>query len=440
MKRRFLLTLSIIVYLGTQAQTPTVLWTETFSSGSAARGTLAHNYPADMTGNWAQTNLGTQGSAANQWYVSGEECGTPAGLCGSVCSNSNASLHVSAIGGLCGMADCGAAYDATNNTNVTNRRIESPIIDCGNYQSVSISFDYIAAQGDFPNDQAKVVYSCNGGSTWQDLPGGSPLPASPCCLCSDPFLCLFANICCGGVGACTGLDQGRWTNINIPLPACVNNNSNFRFGFVWQNNGDGVGTDPSFAVDDIELRYDFFLPEIELTFSGEVWGNKIRLQGKSADWKTGNRYLLEKKAKDGALIFLTEKEAGPEVFETIDVQPSIGLNSYKLSMLDEEGRMLGHQWTEVFFDERQSLAIKLAPQPLPAGGLLQVKFSTPISSAFSYQIFDTKGRELTNRTHLPSAAISQVALATETSSPGIYFLRLTSFQGDFSFVERFIVR
>lgn len=428
----------MMTVLACQAQT--VFWTESFSGGSAARGTLSNNYPSDMTGSWGQSNVGTQGSAANQWYVSGEECGTPVGLCGSACPNANASLHISATGGLCGTPDCGAAYDATNSTNITNRRVESPIIDCGNYQSVSLSFDYIAAQGDFPNDQAKVVYSCNGGNTWQDLPGGSPLTASLCCLCSDPFLCLFTNICCGGIGTCSGLDQGRWTNINIPLPACANNNPNFQFGFVWQNDGNGVGTDPSFAVDDIELRYDFFLPEVALDFWGEVWGNTINLQASSKDWHLGDRYVLEKRAEDGTLIFVTETQTEPTPFENVDVAPVVGLNVYKLSMLDEEGKSLGHQWIEILFEKNQSLAIKLAPQPLAAGKSLQVRFSSPLSSPFMYQVFDIKGREMASSKITPVTFISQTEISIPASTPGLYFLRITSLTGDFSFAERFIVR
>lgn len=432
-------TLLLMFCLELEAQT--TFWTESFSSGSAARGTLADGYPSDMIGSWALTNLGTQGDSANQWYVSGEECGTPAGLCGSACPNANASLHVSAIGGLCGTPDCGAAYNATNTNNViTNRRIESPLIDCGNYQNVSLSFDYIAAQGDSPNDQVKVVYSCNGGTSWQDLPGGSPLTASSCCLCSDPFLCLFTGLCCGGVGTCTGLDQGQWTNINIPLPACVNNNPNFRFGFVWQNDGNGVGTDPSFAVDDIEVRYDFFLPEVALNFSGEVWGNHIRLQAHSRDWYRGDRFTVAKETENGETSFLTEQETTSEPFELLDRKPMIGLNRYKLSLLDEEGQSLGHQWIEIGFDGSESFSIKLAPQPLPSGELLQVIFSSPVSTPFMYQVFDIKGREIINHNFVPATSISQMTIPTQNASSGMYFLRITSLEGDFSFAERFVLR
>lgn len=430
---QFLLMLSV-------SQAQTTFWTESFSGGSAARGTLAHNYPSDMNGSWTMTNLGTQGSAANQWYVSGEECGTPAGLCGSACPNSNASLHISAIGGLCINPDCGAAYNATDSTNSTSRRIASPIIDCGNYQSVSLSFDYIAAQGDMPSDQAKVVYSCNGGSTWQDLPGGSPLAASACCLCSDPFLCLFTGLCCGGFGTCTGLDQGQWTNINIPLPACVNNNTQFRFGFVWQNDGDGLGTDPSFAVDDIELKYDFFLPEIELLLAGSIEHQRIHLRGEAAEWLPDYRFVLEKQSAVGARSSISSQAATSSSFEAVDFHPQHGLNVYKLSLLGQDGRELGNQWIEIFFEQRNQLSIQLAPQPLPEGKPLLVNFSMPVSEAFTYEIFDAQGQKIRNGIENPASPLSQTILSVNNLASGMYFLHLHSLKGDFFLAERFIIR
>ncbi|MDB3907849.1 hypothetical protein N9355_10295, partial [Crocinitomicaceae bacterium] len=101
---------SILLMMALLSASPSfsqVIWTEDFSAGSAARGTSAVGYPASAGGAWSQTITGAEGGSANQWYVSGEECGNAPGNCGSACSNADASLHVSAIGGLCGIPDCG---------------------------------------------------------------------------------------------------------------------------------------------------------------------------------------------------------------------------------------------------------------------------------------------------------------------------------------------
>ncbi len=48
--------------------------------------------------------------------------------------------------------------------------------------------------------------------------------------------------------------QGRWDTLGVTLPASANNNPTVKIGFRWINNDDGVGTDPSFAVDSVSLR------------------------------------------------------------------------------------------------------------------------------------------------------------------------------------------
>jgi hypothetical protein len=41
--------------------------------------------------------------------------------------------------------------------------------------------------------------------------------------------------------------------MDVNLPASCNNNPNLKIGFVWTNNDDGVGTDPSVAINDISI-------------------------------------------------------------------------------------------------------------------------------------------------------------------------------------------
>ncbi len=50
-----------------------------------------------------------------------------------------------------------------------------------------------------------------------------------------------------------GISQGYWDHYTVALPASANNNPNVKIGFRWVNNNDGVGTDPSFAVDSVSL-------------------------------------------------------------------------------------------------------------------------------------------------------------------------------------------
>jgi hypothetical protein len=202
-----------------------VFWTEDFNN-SCSGGCLASSY-VGTNGAWTITN-GTNGTVSNQWFVSCKESGQSVGACGLGCPG-NATLHVgSNIVPL--IVDPGAAYYAGPNSN-TNRRIETPAINCSGRSNITLNFKYIEF-GDGINDDASLYYF--DGSTWTLL---NNLPKT---------------LCCGGV-TCTGFIQGIWTNYSISLPASANNNPNVKIGFLWVNNADNIGTDPSFAVDDITL-------------------------------------------------------------------------------------------------------------------------------------------------------------------------------------------
>lgn len=252
--------------------TQTVFGTEPFGAGSA-QGTLANGFVGSL-GTWTVAASGANGASANQWYVSGEECGNAVNTCGTACPGGDNSLHISAIAGLCGVPDCGAAYDATAAANITNRRAISPTIDCSGKGGIVLNFNYIAAQGD---DDFFVEYSLDNGGTWFTFTGGN-VAASLCCPCFDAFFCGFFGICCGGAPvACSGLDQGYWTAASLNFPAGADGNPIVKFAFNWSNDGDGVGTDPSVAIDDITLTHAIILSVELANFSGVAEDNINRL-------------------------------------------------------------------------------------------------------------------------------------------------------------------
>jgi hypothetical protein len=185
-------------------------WTENFSTVSG----------------WSLANvLGPEGSDPNFFQITANEGGvTPPG-CG-VANNGNKTLHVTSVfnppggaaydaGGLCGLLFCPQ----------TNRRAESPLINCSGQSNITLSFNYIG-NGQGLIDNASLWYY--DGAAWSMI-----APS------------LKSTVC--------GSGQGRWTAYSILLPASANNNPGIKIGFKWENNDDGVGTDPSFAVDDISL-------------------------------------------------------------------------------------------------------------------------------------------------------------------------------------------
>ena len=194
--------------------------------------------------NWVTTPLnqdvGVQGITANQFYISDAEAGNAAGACGSA-GGGDQSLHVSGDPGLVG--DLGAAYanDALCLPGCllcdflaicldmnTNKRSQSQNINSVGATGLTLSFNYIE-NGESVNDDCIFEYSIDGGASWVILSN----PAKPV------------------LGGCA--PQGLWTAYSIGLPVSCEGIANLRIAYRWINNADGVGTDPSFAVDDIVI-------------------------------------------------------------------------------------------------------------------------------------------------------------------------------------------
>lgn len=223
----FLLLLFFFVSTTGKAQ----FWTEDFGIG-CSQNQLAGAYTGP-NGAWSVSSPTSNGTSANDWFISATEAGMGAGNCGDGCisngSLTNRTLHVGSVAvGFCFTGDCGASYNAgpSSGAAITDRRAESPTINCTGQTTISLAFAYMET-GASPNDDASVWYF--DGVTWALL---TNTPATN-------------NSGCGG--------QGRWTAFTVPLPSSADNNPNVRIGFRWVNNDDGVGTDPSFAVDDITL-------------------------------------------------------------------------------------------------------------------------------------------------------------------------------------------
>ncbi len=212
------------------AVAPSVFWTENFENGCSSD-CSANGYNG-VNGAWSiYDNHPDEGCGApaspNTWYVSCAENGNAAGTCGAGCG-SDESLHV----GSTSLGDQGASYDAGGYCpffgwpgRQTYSRCSSPTINCTGRSSITLNFVYME-YGDGTNDNATLWYY--NGTTWSQL--SDPAKTSTSC---DP--------------------QGRWTTYNINLPASADNNSNVKIAFLWVNNDDMAGTDPSFAVDDITL-------------------------------------------------------------------------------------------------------------------------------------------------------------------------------------------
>jgi|GEM_PF-611246 len=190
-------------------------------------------YSEDFDGalTWTiNTDLVGEDANPNQWYISCEEEGVGAGVCGTACGAGNNTLHV---GPNIVAGDLGAAYAETGlGFTSSNRRSESNDINTVGDVDLTLNFDMIGMGGG--TDFTEVFYSIDGGVSWVSI--DAPL----------------TTLCCGGV-PCTGAEQGLWATKTYALPPACEGIANLRISFVWKNVDDGIATDPSFAVDNITI-------------------------------------------------------------------------------------------------------------------------------------------------------------------------------------------
>ncbi len=203
-----------------------------FSSSNLFSQVVIYSEDFDGPLTWSiNTDIGAEGANPNFWYISCEEEGVGAGVCGEACGAGDQTLHVS-VNPIAG--DLGAAYlEAGTGLTTTDRRAESGDISTIGHEDLTLEFDFIGQGGG--TDFCEVFYSIDGGAAWVSLE--SPL----------------TSLCCGGI-PCTGVEQGLWATKTYLLPPACEEIANLRISFVWKNIDDGIATDPSFAVDNIVIE------------------------------------------------------------------------------------------------------------------------------------------------------------------------------------------
>ena len=215
-------------FCGLGAGVYTVTVVDTVSGGNLTIDTL-YTEGFEGTHNWTlNVSTGVNGVDNNFWVVNDNEGGVLPPGCG-VGLNGNKTLHITSVFNPSG----GAAYDAGGLCGIlfcpqTNRRAESPAFSTVGRTNVTLQLDFIS-QGDGLIDNASVWY--NSGTGWTQA------------------VASIKSGCCGG--GCTGFTQGQWQQLTVVLPASCDNNPAVQVAINWTNNDDGVGTDPSVAINNV---------------------------------------------------------------------------------------------------------------------------------------------------------------------------------------------
>jgi type IX secretion system substrate protein len=415
MRKITIIAFSIFFSLVCKAQT--VFWTETFNNG-CVKGCLVNGV---NTGNgaWALDNSNLPAGTCNDtysnlWFISCKENGNAAGACGSGCGAAP-TLHIGANDGF--FYDIGASYDAGGfggcgkGGTYTYTRAVSPLISTVGYSGITVSYNYLKF-GQNTIDDGWVDYSTDGGVTWTLLVNNAK------------------TACCGG--ACNNARQGLWTSYTSgTLPAAADNNANVKLRFVWTNNDDGAGKDPSYAISDLTLSYNVVLPIELLTFAANynAGGDNVYLNWSTATETNNHFFTIERSADaDDFTPILTMQGAGnsdnTKYYSAIDkgISDLSGVLYYRLKQTDYDGKYTYSKTVAVTIPDNKVKAL----YPNPASSRINIDYySAAPNQSINYFIYDCTSRKVSSaQITSTNAGINTITLDISPLPNGIYFLEL----------------
>ncbi len=224
------------------------------------QGTLATAF-VSPNGSWTVSSLGGDDGliAPNQWYVSKTSVGDLAtGSCTRPCNSAlenSPSLHIGSATNMGGTVIDPGAFYYVNPLGFynTEKRVESPTINCQGSFNLTLSFHYTYTP-DTPDGIGTCHISYFDGVTWTDLEELQTFPQ----------------------GFCEPTTEQAWGTWNLTLPASASDNPNVKIGFRWRNTSTLPGPDAealfrSVAIDEVKVLAGDSpnLPEPDFTVSEE---------------------------------------------------------------------------------------------------------------------------------------------------------------------------
>lgn len=399
--RLFALALLLSVSGLTAVRSQVVFWSEDFNNG------CTNDCMASAYGGWSvvDNDGGTSGADPNNWFVSCAEEGIMPPGCGSTCLG-DASLHIGANPAAGG--DQGSSFNETGATNATYKLVRSPTVSTVGKSTITLQFDFIAfGSAACADDRAQLRLSTDNGATW---PVG--------------FQYCLTSVCCG---ACNGYSQGQWTTYTLALPAAFNNNPNVRIGFHWRNNGNGAGTDPSVAIDDIRLTVPTVVPLKLIDFTGRTENNKVKLSWTSAEESNFSHFEVERSTeaqnftKVGRIEGKGNLQAGLSYYNFYDVQP-VATVYYRLKMVDYDGSFEYSKIISVSGGAASALALD---NLLLNEDILKYRLTSSAPLNADIDIYDLQGKVVASqKSKKVNAGANNISMDVSKLPAGVYLLNI----------------
>jgi Pregnancy-associated plasma protein-A/Secretion system C-terminal sorting domain len=162
-----------------------------------------------------------------------------------------------------------------------------------------------------------------------------------------------------------------------------------------------------------------------LAFEG-IKGNKnVKLRWKTASEKNNDYFVIEK-SHDGQtfepLTRIGSQGISSDIlnYETLDNNPSVGMNYYRLKSVDKGGQIATSKVVSVAFVEK----IKLMVYPNPtASSKVNVEITSDRDERIDFEIIDVAGRMVQAMSQNVTNGLNTITFDNLAISKGIYFIR-----------------
>jgi PKD repeat protein len=221
MKYTYLIIFSVLVMSNVKASR-NIFWSEKFDQS------FANCLPNSSPFSWTVTNVGSQGTDANDWYIFYPANNQPNSCCTLNPDTTQGALFIGYGNSTCDSAEFGPVYK-TGCDNITNKRVSSPTIDCSGRTNITLDLD-IVSRSIFVTDFSCILISYDGGSNWDTLESH-----------------VYTGFCISSTL------HSFWNHRTFLLSSSADNNANVKIGFTWKNDDDCKGTTVSVAIDNIQL-------------------------------------------------------------------------------------------------------------------------------------------------------------------------------------------
>lgn len=396
----------VVIFSYNSLKSQTVIYTQPFSGTLAASGWTSSN----LTTPWGN---GSFLGISNIWQVSDSESGMSANTCGTSGAGDR-SLYM----GASALAS-GAAYLSDVNT---NRRISSANISTVGYTTVIVDFDFIG-NGEGTTDKAYFIYSINGGTSWV-VPAGAPTSVNPAFGTGGDLNNLKSQLC----GA-----QGLWTHVSWSMPVSCEGITNLKVGFIWQSNNNSLGSDPSFAVDDVSITATLTPAPIELlSFTANYDGkNKVDFKWVTASESNNDFFTIEQSVDGWDFSEIAKiKGAGNSShlieYDSEDNNPTNGISYYRLKQTDYDGQYEYSKIVAVSIEKTNFELVNLDNLYfVNQQEIIVASINCFVSCKLKMDLFYNDGKIVYSEDYRMQSGREDITIPTDGLAKGIYILKVS---------------